>query len=1044
MAIRDILWITLTAICVCMSFSAQAMEPTDLRCEALPNPMGIDTHFPRLSWVLKSSQQGDTQTAYQVIALSGPDIMWDSGKVLSDNSIYISYRGQSLKSSQKMSWKVRVWDRKGKVSSWSAPATWTMGILTDADWQAKWISAEGARAGARQFIGYHAAETKQEDDVKWVQVDLGKSTSISSIRLHPMDHQDIKGFGFPVRFKIEANDSIDFQSSNMISDQTGADYANPGYQPVSFNAGNVHARYIRVTATKLGKFTAGYCFALSQIEVLSDGRNVAVGAKPSAKDSVENFGWGLAGINDGIGIIGTRSTHYETMLLRHQFIGKPGVKRAVAHVCGLGQYELTINGRKVGEDLLTPGWSKYDKTCLYDTYDITSLINKGSNAVGMILGNGMYNVHGGRYTKFTGTFGPLKAIAQIRLDYIDGSTEIFGTDQNWQVLSGPITFSCVYGGEDYDARLEPTGWNKPDFVQTKWEKAAVVEGPGGVLKGLSCAAAPIKAIEVLKPVSIKELRPGVTVYDMGQNVSMMPRIKVQGPAGSTVKITPAELLNQDGSVDRGSAGGGEAYWKYTLSGSGSETYFPKFFYHGSRYLQVETKDALVKVLEGVVVHSASPPVGMFSCSNELFNKIHTLIRWAQRSNMVSVLTDCPHRERLGWLEQDYLNGPSLRYEFDLTGMFTKAMNDMADSQLDDGLVPDIAPEYVKFGGGFRDSPEWGSAFVIVPWQQYQWNGDIELLRTHYDVMKRYVAYLGSKSKDHIVSHGLGDWFDIGPNGPGMAQLTPLSLTATSFYYYDAWIIAQIARLLGKDDDAKTFQELADTIRDAFNKEFYKPETGQYSTGSQCANAIPLVMDMVEPANRAKVLENIVKDVRTRGNALTAGDIGYRYLLTALAEGGRSDVIFDMNNQSEKPGYGMQLKRGATSLTEAWDAGRGSSQNHFMLGHIMEWFYHDISGIGSDPNGPGYKKIIIKPVIVGDLTWARGSYYSVHGKISSEWKRADNVLTMLVTIPPNTTATVYVPGAVVQADGAKQLRDENGVTVYAIESGSYRFSTNMKP
>lgn len=748
-------------------------------------------------------------------------------------------------------------------------------------------------------------------------------------------------------------------------------------------------------------------------------------------------------------------TEPQTILLRREFTVRPKLSRALVHVCGLGCYEMSVNGAKVGAALFPPGWTKYDKTCLYETYDVTRLLKPGANAVGLLLGNGMYNVVAGRYTKFTGTFGPLKAIAQLRLEYADGSTEFIGTDGSWRTHAGPITFSCVYGGEDFDARLEPEGWNRPGADVNDWASALEVEGPGGLLKGFSCDAPAIGTFEVLKPIDAKELKPGVTVYDLGQNASLMPRLKVRGAAGDVVRIKPAELVKADGSLDRGSCGGGESYWQYTLAGKGPETWFPKFFYHGCRYLEVERRGAktgqwpVIESIEGVVVHSRAEPVGEFECSNQLFNRVHRLVRWAQRSNMMSVMTDCPHREKLGWLEEDHLNGPSLRYNFDLARLFTKMMNDMADSQLDNGLVPDIAPEYVQFNGGFRDSPEWGSALLLVAWQQYEFTGDLDLLRRYYEGMKRYVAYLGSRSQEHIVSHGLGDWYDIGPKPPGVAQLTPVPLTATAFYYYDTWVLAQTARLLGKSDDARQFGQLAAEIKVAFNHKFYHPATAQYATGSQCANAIALVMDLAPAADRAKILDQIVADVRQRGNALTAGDVGYRYLLRALADGDRSDVIFDINNQSEKPGYGFQLKQGATSLTEAWDAGRGSSQNHFMLGQIIEWFYHDLAGIRGDPAGPGFKKIIIKPAVVGDLAFVRASYNSIHGPIKSEWRREGNALTLKVTIPPNTTATVWMPGLSGTGDERSKIGKyvraigrRQGCDLFEIGSGSYEFRSRM--
>jgi len=761
-------------------------------------------------------------------------------------------------------------------------------------------------------------------------------------------------------------------------------------------------------------------------------------------------------------------------LLRHEWVVKPGLKRALVNVCGLGQYELTLNGKKVGENWLSPGWSKYDRTCLYDTLDVTSYLQGGTNAIGVMLGNGMYNVIGGtnRFTKFHGSFGPQKAIAQIRLEYGDGMVELLGTDESWRVARGPITFSSIYGGEDFDARLVQTGWDQPGFDDTSWAAATVAEGPGGVLKGLSCAAPPLHLFELQRPIATHTLTNGGEFFDLGQNASHIPTLRVSGPAGSRVRIMPAELTNADGTISQGSMGAGHrgAVWcDFTKATDGVEEWMPKFFYAGCRYYSVQFYPAIsggelprVRSLTARVFHSASDPVGEFECSNPLFNRIHQLVRWAQRSNMVSLMTDCPHRERLGWLEEDHLNGPSLRYEFDLAQLFTKTMNDIADSQLTNGLVPTTAPEYTIFRNkndpdhlrnDFGDSPEWSSTLILVPWQQYEFDGDLGLFRLHYDAIKSYLTFFSSRAGNNIVSYGLGDWYDVGPKHPGYSQLTPIPLTATAFYYQDVAIMAQVANLLGKTDDATAYADLAQNIRTAFNQKFYNADTHSYATDSQCANAIPLVMGLCEPTNRAGVLDSIIRDVRDRGDALTAGDVGYRYLLRALADGGRSDVIFDMNNQSDKPGYGLQLKKGATSLAEAWDAGRGSSQDHFMLGQIMEWFYHDLGGISSDPAGPGFKKIIINPQPVGDVTWVKASFDSIHGKIVCHWQRSEGMFKLHLKIPANTTATIFLPvraGGMVkeggdpveQAAGVEFLRHEEGRAVYEVESGEYDFSSKI--
>lgn len=754
----------------------------------------------------------------------------------------------------------------------------------------------------------------------------------------------------------------------------------------------------------------------------------------------------------------------ESLLLRHEFAVRPGLRRAVASVSGLGQYEVCFNGVKAGDDLLSPGWTAYDRTVLYDTRDVTKMLHAGQNAVGLLLGNGMYNVvRRDRFVKFTGTYGPLRAILHLRLEYADGSVDFVGTDSTWRCHAGPITFSNIYGGEDFDARLDPAGWDRPGFNDSAWQRAVVMVRPNGTLRGLSVAALPLRVIETRNPVAVKTFPDGTAVYDLGQNAACMPRLRVRGPAGSTIRLTPAEIVNTDGTINTSTMGGsdrGGRWWQYTKGTDGEETWAPRFCYVGCRYLKAELlppdgpaprERPQIVALEGQVVHSSAAPCGKFAASNERLNRIRNLVRWAQRSNMVSVLTDCPHREKLGWLEQYHLNGPALRYEFDVAPIYTKGMNDMADSQLEDGLVPNIAPEYVKFKGTFRAAAEWGASFVLVPWQQYQFTGDLDLMRLHYDAMKRYFAYLESRATEDVVSEGLGDWYDLGPKKPGFAQLTPPPVTATAFYYQDAAILAQAAQLLGRDDDAKTYAADAARIRASYNRHFFHPDTGVYASGSQCADAMPLVMGIVEPADRARVEAALVRDVEAHGNEMTAGDVGFRYLLRALADAGRSDLIYKMIDQDEKPGYAYQLKKGATSLTESWDANSSSSHDHFMLGQIIEWFYGDLAGIADDPAGPGFAKIIVRPAPVGDLKWVEASYDSIHGPIAVRWERGSDRFRLNVTIPANTTATVYVPtraGAPVLEDGrpARQspgvtfLRDDGDRAVYAIASGSYRFES----
>jgi hypothetical protein len=391
----------------------------------------------------------------------------------------------------------------------------------------------------------------------------------------------------------------------------------------------------------------------------------------------------------------------------------------------------------------------------------------------------------------------------------------------------------------------------------------------------------------------------------------------------------------------------------------------------------------------------------------LFNSIDRLIDAAVRSNLQSVLTDCPHREKLGWLEVAHLMGPSLVFRYDLRTFYRKVLRDMRDAQTASGLIPDIAPEYVVFEGGFRDSPEWGGALFVIPQLLRQWYGDQAALAENFDAMARYAAYLGSKTENHILSHGLGDWYDIGPGRPGPSKLTPKGITATAIYYHGLRVLEDAARMLGRAD-ADRFSALAAQVREAFTGRFYDAKEKKYSGNSQTGNAIPLVLGLAPEESREALVESIVRDIRERGNHPSGGDVGHRFVILALMDSGRAGVLFDMTNQTEPPSYGAQIKNGATSLTEAWDANPLSSHNHCMLGHIQEWFYSGIAGIQPDPSSSGFRRILIRPQPAGDLTWAEAEYLSVRGTVSTRWRIEGDTFRLTVRVPAGSIATVVLP------------------------------------
>lgn len=741
-------------------------------------------------------------------------------------------------------------------------------------------------------------------------------------------------------------------------------------------------------------------------------------------------------------------------MFRKEFSIIDNIESASINICGVGHYELYINNKKIGDRFLSPGWTNYQKRYLYNTYDITEQIIKGDNAIGVIVGNGFYNINRERYRKLVVAYGYPKLIFNIKIRSKNGAVINIVSDENCRVTPSPITFSSIFGGEDYNATLEQAGWNNSGFDDSKWQQPVL---PGDSTNKLVLEEDyPLKIMKTFDPQKVFTSETGKTIYDFGQNASGIISLKVKGNKGARIRIRPDELINSDHDITQRS-GGGPFEFNYTLKGEGVEEWQPKFTYYGFRYADVEViepgdVDEKTEVIALKMLHTrnSSPTVGSFSCSDTLFNQIFDLINWGIKSNMASVTTDCPHREKLGWLEQTYLIGPSMHYNYDIHALYSKIVTDMIDSQLDNGLVPDIAPEYVPFVGGFRDSPEWGSASVIIPWQLYKWYGDEEVLKKAYPMMKRYVAYLQGKAQNYILEHGLGDWYDLGPKHPGVAQLTPKALTATSIYYYDLIIVSNTAQLLNHDVDYKEHIDLAEKVKDAFQKAFYDPGTGVCSTGSQTSYAMSLYTGILPEQDREKVLNNLIDSIQHNNYALTSGDIGYHFLVRVLSENGRSDILYQMNNKSDRPGYGYQLKKGATALTESWAALSDVSNNHMMLGHLMEWFYSGLGGIYQDVNSIGYRDIIIAPKPVGNIKWVKCSYDSPQGMIISEWELEEQTFLLEVEIPIDASAKIILPEDYKNAtfemiDLTKQRAVDTKIEegAFKVKSGKYKIIAKIE-
>ena len=700
------------------------------------------------------------------------------------------------------------------------------------------------------------------------------------------------------------------------------------------------------------------------------------------------------------------------------------VTDAVAYISGMGHYEMRINGRKVGDSEFAPLWSEYSKTIYYNAYDVTDFFTEGHNAVSVMLGNGFFNVQRGtRYSKLMTSFGAPQMIMRLEINYSDGSSQTIVSDPSWKYALSPVTFNSIYGGESYDARLVQRGYDEAHFDDADWKDAVVVEGAGGKL--VPQTAQPVKIMErfgirswnylpsdSVAIASVKTKRmvsPHTFIADMGQNLAGFPEISVKGKPGQKITMLVSENLNRQGVCDQRQTGR-QHYYEYTIGSDSVETWHPRFSYYGFRFIQVEdavlegeaNPDSLpvISRLNSCFIYNSAEEGSSFECSNPLFTKTHRLIERAERSNMQGVISDCPHREKLGWLEQDHLVGPSLLYNFDMTQYCPKIIRDITDTQKENGMVPTTAPQFVSFGNLFDDSPEWGSTLIIMPFQYYEQYGDSTLITRNYPQMGEYADYLTSRSKDGIVNHGLGDWYDVVEGKAGFCHNTPIPLVATAHYIYDLQLLTRAARMVGNTADEKKYTDLCKSVTEAFNREFYKPDSCCYGTGSQASNALPLFLG-VAGKNRDAVLKSLVEDIRKHGNRLTTGDVGNRYLFMTLMQSGNDELLYSMLNHYDTPGYGFQIKQGATTLTEQWDPRQGSSWNHLMMGQIDEWFFKRIGGIQNRPGSVGMRHLLISPTLVGDLTSVKASTTTLYGKVSVDCSK--NSIT--VEIPVGCDATI---------------------------------------
>jgi len=724
-------------------------------------------------------------------------------------------------------------------------------------------------------------------------------------------------------------------------------------------------------------------------------------------------------------------------LLRKKFVLRQPVVQARLYVTGLGYYEASCNGRRVGDRVLAPAKSNYRKWVLYDTYDLTAHLRPGTNAFGIMLGNGWFNPYPKWWEPYRMQwFGSKRALVHIHIEYADGSSEVIVSDGSWKSAPGPVLSSCVFDGEVYDAGQEIPNWNQAESDDANWIPANVVEPPGGRL--MSHLMPPIKVIEYLPAVAVRRPKPGVQVFDFGQNFSGWSRLTVSGPRGTRIHLRYAEDVHEDGSLDVTSNEHAEAADTYMMKGQGVERYEPKFTFHGFRYVELTGfpgEPGLTNLL-GCVVHSACPNTGSFVCSNELLNRIHRATVWSQRSNLMGYPMDCPQRdERLGWFGDAMVSMEEALFNFDMPAFYAHWLNGVRLNQNPpNGDISIVSPRpYMPD----EPDPTWSSAYLVMTWQYYVHYGDREFLAQQFDAMTRYVDFLGTQATNHILpKYWIGDWGTI---VDGWKEGEPASVS-TAFYYYDARIAAKAAQALGRVAEARKYEALAKQIRTAFNQRFFDPQKKQYAQGTEFGNAFPLFLGLANPADEAAILENILQDLARRKWRFNVGVLGAKYLIEALTEHGQSSAAYTLATQTGYPSWAHLLEGGRTTLSEFWDL--HGSHNHVMLGSIDGWFYRTLAGIQLDEQHPGFEHFFIKPFVPSSLSFVNASIQTVRGPIAVSWTNTNGIFELKVSVPANSTATIHMPAASrksVQSRPALRLeRFEKRVAVYIVGSGTYQF------
>ena len=1065
-----------------------SIRPSDIRCEYLRNPLGIDETSPRLGWKLIpiDPQARDLhQSAYQIVVASHKDLLkrdqgdlWDTGRVDSDRSIQVPYAGRALQSEQECWWKVKVWDQAGKASEWSEPAMWSMGLLSPDDWEgANWIGRDES-----EDPGVSLAPLKE---ASWCWFPEGD----------PRIDAPTGGRFFRRRFEIPGEAKIKRAICFFAADDRGALYVN-GTQ---VGIGNGHpnligvdiARLLRsgenvlaMEASNLGaapQNPAGWIFA-AVIE-FEDGHSLTVlsgenwvGSKTHSEGwetiDFDDTDWvpvkvlGQAGISPwGIpwgDVWQTEHRRLPARYLRREFELDRPVRRATAYVCGLGFFELSVNDQRASDQIMNPALTGYDKRALYVTFDVTDLLKSGANALGVVLSNGRFFAPRRQTPVPMHTYGYPKLKLKLHLEFEDGTEAAILSDGDWKLTTeGPIRSSNEYDGEEYDARFEMDGWTSPGFDDSAWSPAEMVESPGGRLEAQMVE--PIRITKRLKPVQITNPKPGVSMVDFGQAFYGAVQLKVQGPAGTRVSIQTSFNVLPDGTLNDRNDRSALNTDVYTLRGKGVETWSPRFRGNATRWAQIEGFPGTPTAdnFEGLVLHTDFEQVGEFSCSNDLVKKIYQNAVWGTRMQNRSVPMEPDRDERMPWSGHPAKTSESEGWVFGVAPFYNHFLSNYREHQGTDGSLQEILPPYWTFNS---KDVVWPSVAAIIPDWMTNFYGDLRVFEKNYEMMKRFVLYhekANLKADDTIDHCSYGDWVDAAAIGRGASTsgATSRPLISTAYFYRDCRIVERAARLLGKAEDEHYFHDLANRVQVGFNKRFFNPETTRYESDTQCADVLALQFDLVPESHREAVIQHLVANIMKDHNGHTSvGLLGNQWQLQTLTDIGHPEVAYTIATRTDRPSWGYMISKGATTIWERWDTdtqdgGMNGESQKILSGIFEAWCYRSLGGIDYDPEHPGFKHIILHPNPVGDLDWVRCSHESLYGKIVSDWKVDGGTFRWNVTVPPNTTATVFVPTDMTDRvlESGKPAKEVNGVTfvssqvdsaIYEMGSGSYSFSSPM--